>query len=148
MSCPECVALKARFHSVITDLENAEVELRGLRRENKRLKTEAAKQREEQPEHTAALELFEFWKDRCRHPKAIFGEKREKAVVARLKQGFTKRQIAEAIQGASIGAFRDPGTGVVYDDLELICRNEVQLEKFIARYEANQARTLPARMAA
>jgi hypothetical protein len=39
-----------------------------------------------------------------------------------------------AIRGAALAAYVDEG-GVRHDDLELICRNEVKLEKFIDRYE-------------
>ena len=141
MTCtdPDC---KARFLALLTDYENLQVDNAAKLRQINRLKKENERGREEQPEHTAALELFDFWVERCgKDPKRTkFGEKREKAVLARLKQGYTKRQIGEAIMGAALAAFRDPGTGVVYDDLELVCRNEVQLEKFIARYEAHQER--------
>jgi hypothetical protein len=97
-------------------------------------------------------ELFEFWQERCGHPQAKMTSERSAKITARLKEGYTARQIATGIKGAAIGAFVNEA-GKRFDDIELICRNGSKLEDFIERATSNGARhsaaepsTGPARM--
>ena len=71
-----------------------------------------------------------------------FGEKRRKAVVARIKEGYEPEFICRAIDGIAIGANQNRDTGVRYDDLELVCRDEVYLDRFHELAERNNAPTL------
>lgn len=71
-----------------------------------------------------------------------FGEKREKATLARLKEEYEPLFICRAIDGLAVGAHVDRDSGVRYDDLELVCRNEVNLERFHQLAEKNNADTL------
>lgn len=77
--------------------------------------------------------LFDFWREECNHPQAKFTPERRAKVRARLREGYTARQIAEGIRGAARAAYVDPETGKRYDDLELICRNGGKLEDFVGR---------------
>lgn len=133
VDCPECERLHTALEEARLDLDNAEAEVKSLRRRLGAMRNAERKERREGPKYEVAEKLFEYWKEQCCHPKAQLGPKREQALLARLDQ-YTPRQIATAIRGAAIGAFVDEN-GTRHDDLELICRNEVKLEKFIERYE-------------
>src|SRR5690606_31469331 len=102
------------------------------------------RQRDESPEGRVAKALFRYWCARLgKDPKrSKFGEKRKKVVVARLRDGYDPSYIARAIDGLAVGAYTNPETGVRYDDLELVCRHEVNLERFHRIAEAVNAPTL------
>ncbi len=61
--------------------------------------------------------------------------------MARLKEGYTLGQLMRAIDGAAAGAYVDDN-GKRHDDLELICRNEVKVDGFIARAPLSAAAAL------
>lgn len=131
----QVVAMAARIEQLEDgeDLRNAEKELRKLRRFNGRLQAELAQQRKEHPKYAEAEEVFQYWKKTLGKPRAQFTEDREKAVLKALEK-YTQRQIAIAILGAKVAAYRDE-RGVTHDDLELIVRGR-KLEGFIDRYQA------------
>jgi len=85
----------------------------------------------------AATEVFDHWREVMQHPDAKFKSKskRYRAVVGRLKDGYTVDQLKRAVDGcrASPHNMGQNETGTVYDDLELICRDDVHVERFIAR---------------
>lgn len=91
------------------------------------------------------LEIYEDW-------KTVFGKnnnsrltvKRARAVLDRLRSSgkYTPAEIKTAIRGCRAspnhnGTREDQG-GVVYDDLELICRSDDQIEKMNGYYEASR----------
>lgn len=78
-------------------------------------------------------ELFEFWKTVHEHPSAHLTIERRRKLTERLKSGYTVEEIQEAILGCKTSPHHQGQNdqGKVYDDLELICRNDTQLEKFI-----------------
>lgn len=115
------------------DLRNAEKELRKLRRFIGKLQRELADQRREHPKYAEAEAIFQHWKKEIGKPRAQFTEDREKAVLKALEK-YSPRQIAIAIVGAKVAAYRDE-RGVVHNDLELICRGR-KLEGFIDRAQA------------
>lgn len=77
-------------------------------------------------------EIFDYWRSCLNHPKAILDAKREKAIRARLKEGYTVERIKAAIDGIQ----RSPhhmgqnDRQTVYDDIELICRSGTNVDKF------------------
>ena len=78
------------------------------------------------------VEVFEHWKRVMGHPKALLDTKREKAVIARLREGKTVGDLKQAVDGCSktphnIGHNANQQR---YDDLELICRSVSQVERF------------------
>lgn len=115
------------------DLRNAEKELRKLRRFVGKLQAELAAQRKEHPKYAEAQGIFEYWKKTLGKPRAQFTEDREKAVLKALEK-YTPRQIAIAIHGAKVAAYKDE-RGVLHNDLELIVRGR-KLEGFIDRSAA------------
>lgn len=139
VQCEECGRLRAALDAAVADVEAAQAEARSLRRQLAVARAEQASKRRDHPNYEVAEKLFEYWREQCGHPQAKFGPKREQAIMARLGGGFTAREIATAIKGAAVGAYVDE-RGVKWDDLELICRNEVQVEKFIDRYHRHKQR--------
>lgn len=142
--CPRCAAHAARAEAIEADLLSAERDLRKARRTIRALEAELRKQREDSPEGRVARALFRYWCARLdkNSKRTKFGEKRQKAVIGRLKDGYEPAYIARAIDGLAVGAWTNPETGVTYDDLELVCRNEVNLERFHRVAQATNAPTL------
>lgn len=133
VACEDCERFRQALDAMAAELENARVDLQSKQREIARLKGAQDEHRRHDENHEVAVELFEYWREKCGHPKATFGPKREKVLLARLRT-YTPRDIAMAIKGAAVAAYVDD-RGVRHDDLELICRDEVKLESFIGRYE-------------
>ncbi len=83
-------------------------------------------------------EVFLYWQTKLDHLSARLTDGRKAKVEARRRAGYTVEQIKRAIDGCAASPFHrgldDYGnrTGAVYDDLELICRDDTKLEKFIA----------------
>lgn len=83
-------------------------------------------------DRSVVAELFDHWRQVCRHPQAKPTAERLRAIKARLRDGYTPAQVRQAIDGAA----RDPFVNVQgkrFDDLTLICRNGSKLEDFIDR---------------
>lgn len=78
--------------------------------------------------------VFAHWQKVMDHPTAKLIKVREKAIAARLKEGYTVEQITAAIDGCRRSKFHmgENDSGIVYDDLTLICRNGAKLEFFIS----------------
>lgn len=84
---------------------------------------------------TPSFDLFKYWCD-------VMGKnistskltpKRDKAIKARLKEGYTFEQIKEAINGCRNDPFSmgQNDRQKAFNDIELICRNGEKLESFI-----------------
>lgn len=78
------------------------------------------------------VEVFEFWQTTLDHPTARLTSEREKKIKARLKS-YSVEQIKDAILGCSLSPHHQGQNDrhQIYDDLELICRDDTHLEKFI-----------------
>lgn len=79
------------------------------------------------------LEVFNYWKEVMKKSNSsILNAKRTKAITGRLKEGYTVEQIKMAIVGCSMTPHNmgQNNNGKKYDDLELICRDGVQVERF------------------
>lgn len=127
---PSC-AWKARFDILSADFENAETELRAKRRLIKSLERKLAEVNGLQKFAEEVDSIFDYWRRATGHERARLGDKRRQAVTGRLRDGYSVADIKRAIDGAA----RDPfvKNGKKFDDLELICRDEVKLEGFMAR---------------
>ncbi len=75
-----------------------------------------------------AQEVFEYWAKVMKKPRSVFAGKRLKAVEARLRDGYSVDQLKTAIDRRSRTAFVND-KGVVFNDLELICRDASQVER-------------------
>jgi hypothetical protein len=133
VECADCERRRTALDAALMDLEAARAEIGSLRRQLGAATAKNGTARKRSPHYDMAVRLFDFWRDECGHPRAQMGPKRERALLARLED-YEPRDIAKAIRGAAVAAYVDP-RGVKHDDIELICRDEVKLEKFIERYE-------------
>lgn len=78
-------------------------------------------------------DIFEFWKEVMnKNNSSILNAKRKSAISARLKEGYTVEQIKQAVIGCSKTPYNvgHNDSGKRYDDIELICRNGVNLERY------------------
>lgn len=165
--CPNCTrALEERVEAEVA-LQVVERKLTQSLAQEARLRTELEKQRIATSEGKTARALGRYWVARCGKNRKTtkLGEKRMKAVIARLNEGHTPAFIARAIDGVAEAAtvsdaetqrqallrvmhaaiekvdeetaaelraiYREATRSVqVYNDLELVCRDEVKLERF------------------
>lgn len=92
-----------------------------------------------QPKNQEMLEswkrIFSHWQRACDHPKARATKDRKGKVYARLREGFSERDILRAIDGCASSPFHmgENDEGTKHNDLTLICRNGSKLEDFIGR---------------
>ena len=80
------------------------------------------------------LEIFNYWKEVMKkNGSSKLIAKRDKAIKARLKEGYTVDEIKLAILGCSMTPHNmgQNDNGKKYDDIELICRNAANLERFM-----------------
>lgn len=86
--------------------------------------------------------IFEFWKIELGHPKAKLDKTRAKCITNRLKEKYSVDRIKAAICGIK----RSPHhmgkneQGMVYDDIEFICRNGKNIDRFADIWEATQSK--------
>jgi hypothetical protein len=141
-SCPGCAQALTERVQAEADLQAAERELRKLRRANTLLRNELNKQRVGSPDAYLAEAVFCYWVARFEKNSKItvFGEKRQEKVLARLKE-HDATYIARAIDGFAMSFYTAPN-GKRFDDLELVCRDEVKLEGFYEFAERTHAPTL------
>lgn len=79
--------------------------------------------------------IFMYWqKTMGKDSRAKLTAKRKSKINARLNDGFTPKEICEAIRGCASSPHHmgDNNTGAVYDDLELICRDDSKVRMFMA----------------
>jgi hypothetical protein len=102
--------------------------------ENSRLKAALCRQEREQAENDVVDAVFEFWRAMV-SPRAKLGPARTKVILARLrdKPPTTPREFLKAIVGAAFDPFVSD-SGKVFNDLELVCRNESKFASFMERY--------------
>jgi hypothetical protein len=130
--CPHCAEEIQQRLIAEVNVANTQTKLQDAWREIARLKTELANQQLEAPNIQAAKAIFRYWVARLeKNPKTTkFGEKRRKVVLAMLAN-YEPHYICRAIDGLAVSVYTSPA-GKRFDDLELVCRDEVQLEN---RYE-------------
>jgi hypothetical protein len=83
-----------------------------------------------------AANVFAFWVEHLgkRSDVKFRGTKRERNVKARLADGYSVDQLCDAIRGCKLSPHHmgKNDTGTVYDDLELICRDAMKVDQFLA----------------
>jgi len=134
---------RMRVEVLESDLRLAEDEIRHLRRSIAAYKAQLSRQTTESDHGRIARLIAQYYVARLHKTKTWkFGEKRQKTVLARLKEDYAPIFICRAIDGLAVGYYINPETGVRYNDLELVCRNEVMLEKYYQLAERNSVPTL------
>lgn len=77
--------------------------------------------------------VFSYWQNQRGHERAKLDAKREKAIKARLKDGYSVEDLCRAVDGIAKSAHHmgQNDSNTVFDDIELICRNAANVDKFI-----------------
>ena len=74
--------------------------------------------------------VFNFWKEVfSKDGRTVLKGKRETTIGGRLKEGYTVDEIKQAILNVSVSEYH---IAKGYIDIELICRNQINLDKYIA----------------
>ncbi len=84
-----------------------------------------------------AREVFDYWRQVMDHPRAKLDSKRRNAINARLKEGRSVEDLKRAVDGCSVTP-HNMGQNKHrqrYDDIELICRNSPNVERFMGNAE-------------
>jgi hypothetical protein len=91
---------------------------------------------------TVVLEVFSYWQQALDKPKALLTSERERAIQARLREGYSPDTIKQAIDGCRASPFHrgQNDRGQPYDDLTLICRSGSKLESFVNLGSVKQER--------
>lgn len=85
--------------------------------------------------------VFECWKQDTGHVRAFFDAKRENRIKARLREGFTREQLRDAITNRHNSRhLMGIDSGVVYDGIETLLRDAAQVEKLLKLTQPEQAR--------
>ena len=79
------------------------------------------------------MSVYRHWQEVMDLPQSRLTDKRRRAVVARFKEGYSVRELKEAIDGCSVTPWNmgDNPRDRKYNDLELICRNGDNVERFV-----------------
>lgn len=90
--------------------------------------------------HDTALEVFNNWREVCNHPRAVFDAKRQRRIIARLKDGFTLEELCAVARGVCHSPFHmgENDTKTKYDGIDTIYRDAEQVEKFIELSKTKQ----------
>ncbi|CZI81348.1 TPA: hypothetical protein JBA76_15820 [Legionella pneumophila subsp. pneumophila] len=77
-------------------------------------------------------EIFKYWQDVMKHPKAKLDNKRKQKIINALKL-YSKEEIKEAIDGCANTPFYmgKNDRSQIYDDIGLILRDATNIERFI-----------------
>ncbi|WP_432708837.1 YdaU family protein, partial [Pedobacter sp.] len=89
-----------------------------------------------QEDNTSVLEVFDFWREVFKkNDRTKLEGVREKKIKARLKEGYSVDEIKTAILNISKSDYHVQNG---YTDIELICRDQIKLDKNIAMSNAPQ----------
>jgi hypothetical protein len=76
--------------------------------------------------------VFECWKLDTGHPRAVFDAKRESRIKGRLREGFTREQLRDAIVNRHNSIhLMGLESGVIYDGIETLLRDAAQVERLL-----------------
>lgn len=95
-----------------------------------------------------ANEIFDHWKSVMKKNNlSKLNDKRLKAIKGRLKEGYSVDQIKMAINGCSMTPHNmgQNDNNKKYDDIELICRDGVNVERFANNFNQSQQENKPRR---
>lgn len=84
------------------------------------------------------VRVFENWKVVMnKNGSTILTDKRKKAIGGRLKEGYSEEFIAQAVNGCSLTPHNmgRNENNMIYNDIELICRNGENLERFAGKID-------------
>ena len=94
------------------------------------------------------LEVFEFWKQLLSNGRSRLDEKRRKAIIARLRDGYSVEDLQLACLGCRASPFHngENDRNRAYKSIELICRDADHVDHFIEVAEKEAAKLTRAKM--
>jgi hypothetical protein len=133
-SCAGCNDLLSTNESLRRTNESLLDEVFSLRKSleaKKKSKKEAdQKARDEYKQRGRVETIFAMYQQILGKPKCILGPARFDAIRRMVDLGYQDEHFELAFFGAQVAAFRSPETGLLHQDIELICRNESKFESF------------------
>lgn len=86
------------------------------------------------------FEIFKYWQAELQHPHSVLDDKRHKVITARIKEGYTKERIMQAIRGIKLSPHNmgQNDRNTKFDDIELICRTGANVDRFADMVPATQ----------
>jgi hypothetical protein len=85
-----------------------------------------------EPVATVARRVFEAWKLDTGHARAVLDAKRQRRIEARLREGFTERDLLDALEGRHSDPWlmgTDPKSPRLFDEIDTLFRDAAQVEK-------------------
>lgn len=85
-------------------------------------------------------EIFKYWQAELKHLQSVLDDKRRKVITARIKEGYTKERIMQAIRGIKLSPHNmgQNDRNTKFDDIELICRCGANVDRFADMVPATQ----------
>jgi hypothetical protein len=139
--CPRCGELAAQLAGGQADFDALVCEYTKLLRQRDALLRDRDRERELDPQRAVVLEVFDYWREKCKHPNARFDGRRFDLIKGRLKQ-FTVVELKSAIDGAAVDSFLDE-KGKRHDRLGLILESAERVEDFSNRFARWQRKQAP-----
>jgi hypothetical protein len=130
--CSECAELAAKLAGREADLEALTEEFTRLLRKRDALLRDRERERELDPQRLVILEVWDYYREKCRHPNSKLDAHRFDLVKARLRQ-FTAAELKAAIDGAAVAAYVD-ADGKRHDRIGLIFQSAERVEDFANRW--------------
>lgn len=137
--CPHCAELAAKLAGLESDLAVVTRDHTMLLRRIDALRRDRDAERLGDPQRAVIVEIFDYWRDKCRHPNARFDSRRFDLIKGRLRD-FSVDELKMSIDGAAVDAYVDP-KGKRHDRLGLIFESAERVEDFANRYARFMRRT-------
>jgi len=84
--------------------------------------------------HNDIQEVFKYWQEVLKHPRAKLDHKRQRKITQALKLGYSVSDLKQAIDGCSKTPFNmgKNENHQRYDDLDLIIRDSAHIDRFVS----------------
>lgn len=126
--CPNCAAVQDQ-------LDGAHKEIRAWRARYADLKRDKEREMKDHELFPVAAKVFEYWKERCCHPRSDFTPDRFFLLMPFVKR-YGEKLCRQAIDGAAFDPFvtrRKNGSPKRHDGVDLIFRSADKFEEFCNR---------------
>lgn len=126
-------ALEAENETLHDQLKGAEREIRAWRMRCAKLERDKAGERDSYEHKELVQRLFDYWRDQSGKKRARLTGERFDAIRAKLDEGFTARELAEAIKGCCFDPFvtsNRNGSSERHDDLLTALKDASAVERY------------------
>lgn len=91
-----------------------------------------------------ARDVFSVWRATLNHPRSVLDTKRERLIIARLKDGYTVAQLQDAARGCKASAYHQGqnDSKTVYDRVDLIYRDAEHVDQFLSYLPSTNGKPL------